>query len=96
MSFFFSAFMEIDINNTLVLEYLKKHGQMLDREMAKATGISLTQIRNSISALELTKAISSCSVTNFEDGVAIEGMLCRISGYIPPAAPGRKATPQPN
>jgi transcription initiation factor IIE alpha subunit len=88
--------LEIDINNTLVLEYLKKHGQMLDREIAKATGISLTQIRNSISALELTKAISSCSVTNFEDGVAIEGMLCRISGYIPPAAPGRKATPQPN
>jgi transcription initiation factor IIE alpha subunit len=86
--------LEIDINNTLVLEYLKKHGQMLDREMAKATGISLTQIRNSISALELTKAISSCSVTNFEDGIAIEGMLCRISGYIPPAAPGRKATPQ--
>ena len=68
---------------------------MLDREMAKATGISLAQIRNSISALELTKAISTCSVTNFEDGIAIEGMLCRISGYIPPAAPGRKATPLP-
>jgi hypothetical protein len=80
--------------NTLVLEYLKKHGQKCDREIAKATGISLIQIRNSISELELTKAISSCSVTSFEDGVAIEGMLCRISGYIPPAAPGRKATPQ--
>jgi len=80
--------------NKLVLEYLKKHGQKCDREIAKATGISLIQIRNSISELELTKAISSCSVTNFEDGVAIEGMLCRISGYIPPAAPGRKATPQ--
>jgi transcription initiation factor IIE alpha subunit len=82
------------MHNTLVLEYLKKHGQRCDRDIAKATGISLVQIRNSISALELTKAISSCSVTNFENGVAIEGMLCRISGYIPPAAPGRKATPQ--
>jgi transcription initiation factor IIE alpha subunit len=80
--------------NALVLEYLKKHGQRCDREIAKATGISLIQIRSSISELESMKAISSCSVTNFEDGVAIEGMLCRISGYIPPAAPGRKATPQ--
>jgi DNA-binding Lrp family transcriptional regulator len=80
--------------NKLVLEYLKKHGQRCDREIAKATGISLIQIRNSISELELTKAISSCSITNFEEGVAIEGMQCRISGYIPPAAPGRKATPQ--
>jgi hypothetical protein len=24
--------------------------------------------------------------------VAIEGLLCRVSGYIPPAAPGRKPT----
>ncbi|MDO9206453.1 FaeA/PapI family transcriptional regulator [Methylotenera sp.] len=76
--------------NALVLEYLKKHGQRLDREIAKETGISLTQVRSAISELESTKSVSSCSVTNFEDGVATEGMLCRISGYIPPAAPGRK------
>lgn len=76
--------------NALVLEYLKKHGQRLDREIAKETGISLIQVRSAISELESTKSISSCSVTNFEDGIATEGMLCRISGYIPPAAPGRK------
>lgn len=76
--------------NALVLEYLKKHGQRLDREIAKEMGISLIQVRSAISELESTKSISSCSVTNFEDGVATEGMLCRISGYIPPAAPGRK------
>ncbi|MGB2832928.1 MAG: ArsR family transcriptional regulator [Methylotenera sp.] len=80
--------------NTLVLEYLKKHGQKCDRDIAKETGISLIQVRTSISELGATKAISCCSVTNFEDGVAIEGFLCRFSGYIPPAAPGRKATPQ--
>lgn len=78
--------------NTLVLENIKKHGQRCDREIAQETGISLIQVRSSILALELIKAISSCSVTNFEDGVAIEGMLCRVSGYIPPAAPGRKAS----
>ncbi|MFV1923076.1 MAG: ArsR family transcriptional regulator [Methylophilaceae bacterium] len=79
----------------LVLDYLKKHGQKLDREIAKSTGISLKQVHDSIAELETNKAVSSCSVTNFENGVAIEGRLCRISGYIPPAAPGRKSSPQP-
>lgn len=78
----------------LILENLKKHGQRLDREIAKETGISLSQVRSSISELEESKAISSCSVINYEDGVAIEGLLCRVSGYIPPATPGRKASPQ--
>ncbi len=79
----------------LVLDYLKKHGQKLDREIAKSTGISLKEVHDSIAELETNKAVSSCSVTNFENGVAIEGRLCRISGYIPPAAPGRKSSPQP-
>ena len=79
----------------LVLDYLKKHGQKLDREIAKSTGISLEEVHDSIAELETNKAVSSCRVTNFENGVAIEGRLCRISGYIPPAAPGRKSSPQP-
>lgn len=87
---------EHELNTALVLEYLKKHGQKLDREIAQQTGISLEQVNESISQLESSKAVSSCSVTNFENGVAIEGRLCRISGYIPPAAPGRKSSPQPS
>ena len=83
------------MNTALVLEYLKKHGQKLDREIAKSTGIPLEEVNISIAELEANKAVSSCSVTNFENGVAIEGRLCRISGYIPPAAPGRKSSPQP-
>lgn len=78
----------------LVLANLKKHGQRFDREIAEDTGVSLADVRNSIVELEQGKEVSSCSVTNFENGVAIEGMLCRISGYIPPAAPGRKSSPQ--
>jgi len=79
---------------TKILEYMKKHGQKLDREIAKDTGISLDQVRQAIVALQNTKEVSSCNVINFEGTVAIEGLLCRISGYIPPAAPGRKATAQ--
>jgi len=73
---------------------MKKHGQKLDREIAKDTGIPLDQVRLTIAELQNTKEVSSCNVINFEGSVAIEGLLCRISGYIPPAAPGRKATAQ--
>ena len=73
---------------------MKKHGQKLDREIAKDTGISLTQVRLTIAELQAIKEVSSCNVINFEDGVSVEGILSRFSGCIPPAAPGRKAAAQ--
>jgi transcription initiation factor IIE alpha subunit len=82
------------MHQTLILEILKKHGQKLDRELVKETGIGLEQVRLVISELLATKIISVCSVINYENGQPIEGLLCRYSGYIPPAAPGRKANPQ--
>jgi len=75
---------------TPILQYLEKNGQLLDREIAAGTGIPLTQVRTSLSALSARGEISSCRVTRYSDGNKIEGMLCRISGTIPPAAPGRK------
>ncbi len=75
---------------TPVLQYLKKHGQRLDSEISLATGIPLQQVRQSLSDLSERGEISRCSVTRFNDGKPVEAMLCRISGYIPPAAPGRK------
>ena len=73
-----------------VLQYLRKHGQKLDSEIAKDTGIPLKQVRLSVYELSMLKEISNCSVTHFKEGKAIEGILCRISGYVPPASPGRK------
>ena len=73
-----------------ILQYLKKHGQRLDLEIATATGIPLTTVRLSLSDLSARGEISRCSVTRFDGGKAINGMLCRISGTIPPKAPGRK------
>jgi len=78
------------MDSTPILQYLKKYGQRLDSEIAAATGISLPQVRMSLSDLSARGEISRCSVTRFDDGKPIEGMLCRVSGYIPPAAPGRK------
>lgn len=78
------------MHNAPILQYLKKYGQRLDSEIATGTGISLPKVRSSLSDLSARGEISSCSVTRFNDGKAIEGLLCRVAGSIPPSAPGRK------
>jgi len=73
-----------------ILQYLKKHGQLADWEIATAMGLPLETVRSSLSDLSEKGEISRCSVTRFLDGKPIEGMLCRAAGTIPPKAPGRK------
>jgi DNA-binding Lrp family transcriptional regulator len=73
-----------------ILQYLKQNGQCLDSEIAAATGIPLTTVLSSISDLSDRGEISRCSVTRYYDGKPVEGTLCRVAGFIPPAAPGRK------
>ncbi len=74
----------------LVLQHLKKHGQLLDSEISASTKISLEQVRLSIDELSSLGEISQCNVTKYRDGKPVHGVQCRISGYYPPAAPGRK------
>jgi hypothetical protein len=76
-----------------VLRHLKKHGQLLDLEIASATGITLVQVRKSLADLATRGEISQCSVTHFHGNKRVDGIQCRISGYVPPVAPGRKAGP---
>lgn len=78
------------MNTAPILEHLKKHGQLLDLEIAAATGIPLPKVRTSLSDLSARGEISRCSVTRFDNGKPIEAILCRISGYVPAPAPGRK------
>lgn len=77
-----------------ILECLKKHGQRLDLEIAKETGVPLKTVREELTALAATGAVITCSLTRFERGKRIEAWQCRISGYVPPPAPGRKASPK--
>ena len=74
-----------------VLSHLKKHGQLLDLEIASATGLALTEVRTSLADLTSRGEISQCSVTLFNGNKRVDGFQCRISGYVPPVAPGRKA-----
>jgi len=78
------------VTTSPILEHIKRHGQVRDAEIAAALGLGLTKVRSSLSDLSATGQISCCNVTRFQNGKSVEEILCRVSGYIPPAAPGRK------
>ncbi len=73
------------------LKCLKKYGQRLDLEIAKEMGLPLATVRKSLTSLAATGAVITCSLTRFENGKQIDAWQCRVSGYVPPVAPGRKA-----
>lgn len=77
-----------------ILQYLKTRGERLDTEISKATGIPLAKTRVYLSELTAKGEVMSCLSIRFEKGKKIEGIRCRISGYIPPATPGRKSKAQ--
>ena len=76
-----------------VLQCLKKHGQRLDLEIAKEMGVPLATVRKRLAGLQATGAVIMCNLTRFDNGKRIDAWQCRVSGYIPPLAPGRKAKP---
>lgn len=73
------------------MKVLKKYGQRLDLEIAKEMGLPLAVVRQKLTALAATGAVITCTLTRFEDGKQIDAWQCRVSGYVPPLAPGRKA-----
>jgi transcription initiation factor IIE alpha subunit len=75
-----------------VLACLRKYGQRLDVEIARETGVSLEEVRKRLLALAAVGAVVTCKLTRFEHGERLDAWLCRVSGYVPPRAPGRKAT----
>lgn len=77
-----------------ILQYLKKHGDRLDKEIAAGTGISLANVRLHLTELSAKGEIMVCRSIRFEKGKEVEGIRCRLAGYIPPAAPGRKPKSQ--
>jgi predicted ArsR family transcriptional regulator len=73
------------------LDCLKKYGQRLDVEIAKEIGVPLAAVRRQLVGLAATREVIMCNLTRFENGKRIDAWQCRVSGYIPPVAPGRKA-----
>ena len=50
-------------------------------------------VRQHLAEVAATGAVVTCSLTRFVQGKRIDGMLYRMSGWVPPPAPGRKAKP---
>lgn len=76
-----------------ILQYLKLNGEQLDADIARELRLSLEEVRADIKDLSAKGAVMACFVTRYRDGNRIEGWTCRVSGFIPPAAPGRKTNP---
>lgn len=88
-----SAFPRIrDVIETL--QCLKKYGQRLDFEIAREMGVPLATVRRQLVSLAAKREVVMCDLTRFENGKRIDAWPCRVSGYVPPPAPGRKATPK--
>jgi hypothetical protein len=77
-----------------VLKCLKKYGQRLDLEIAAEIRLPLATVRSALAELSATGAVVMCSYTRYEGDKTIEALQCRLSGYAPKPAPGRKAKPQ--
>jgi transcription initiation factor IIE alpha subunit len=73
-----------------IFNYLKQKGERLDTEIAAATGIPLADVRIHLSELSKIGDVIMCHTTRYIEGKKIEGMLCRVAGFTPTAAPGRK------
>jgi DNA-binding Lrp family transcriptional regulator len=73
-----------------IVDYLKKNGEKLDAEIAAALGMSLEKTLLQLTELAAKGDVIMCRTTRYLDDKKVEGMLCRVAGYIPPASPGRK------
>ena len=75
-----------------ILQYLIKHGERLDTDIAEATGISLATVRLQLAELVAKCEVVACHSIRFKNDKKIEGTIYRIAGYTPPASPGRKSS----
>ena len=75
-----------------ILQYLKKHGECSDKEIAEGIGIPLADLHLQLAELAAKNQVMSCLSTKFVKGKQVEAIICRIAGFTPPATPGRKKT----
>jgi DNA-binding IclR family transcriptional regulator len=78
------------MDGSRVLDYLRHHGQGVDSEIASALGMPLPRVHHVIESLSAQGQVLVCRTTQFCGGARVETLLCRVSGYVPPARPGRK------
>ncbi|MEI7843990.1 MAG: ArsR family transcriptional regulator [Gallionellaceae bacterium] len=77
-----------------ILEYLKKHGESMDSDIATAINLPMTKTRTLLAELIAKTDVIACETIKFEKGKKIEGLSCRVSGFTPKAKPGAKSKVQ--
>lgn len=75
---------------TETLQCLKKHGQRLDLEIARETRMPLATVRQQLTALAESRQAIVCKTIQFDKGRPFDAWQGRVSGFVPPATPGRK------
>ena len=75
---------------TETLQCLKKHGQRLDLEIARELRVPLATVRRDLTALAESREAIVCKTIQFDKGRQFEAWQGRVSGFVPPPAPGRK------
>ena len=75
-----------------ILKHLKSHGEQLDVDIAVAVSIPLDKTRSYLAQLTAEREVMTYHSTQFVEGRKIEGIRCRLVGYTPPYASGRKSS----
>jgi predicted ArsR family transcriptional regulator len=73
-----------------VIQCLKKYGQRLDLEVASEMRVPLATVRKHLAELSAAGDVVMCQLTRFEGSKTIEAWQCRVSGFVPAPAPGRR------
>ena len=76
-----------------LLSCLRAHGQRLDVDIARETGVSVQEVRDCFAALLTSGDVIACKLTRFQAGKPVISMMYRASGYFPPVGAGRKSKP---
>jgi len=76
--------------DTAILQFLKTNGPQSESDIAEALSLPIARVHGHVAQLSSAGDIICCNLTQFRDGLKIEGISCRLSCYTPPAARGRK------
>jgi hypothetical protein len=67
-----------------------KRDQRLDLEIAAEIRVPLATVRKLLSELSGAGEVVMCQLTRYEGSKTIEAWQCRVSGFVPAPAPGRR------
>jgi hypothetical protein len=78
---------------TDILQCLRNTVSVSTSKSRRKTGVPLATVRERLAGPGRQRRGHHVQPDPFENGKRIDAWQCRVSGYVPPLAPGRKAKP---